>query len=96
MNKERILTILQAPHSSEKAFQQEQQYVFKVLKNANKLEVKTAVENLFDVTVENIRIVNVKGKTRRFGQITGRRKSWKKAYVRLAKGSSIELADAPS
>jgi large subunit ribosomal protein L23 len=96
VNKERILTILQSPHSSEKAFANEQQYVFKVLQTANKLEIKKAIENLFEVIVEKVRVVNVKGKARRFGQINGRRKSWKKAYVKLAEGSSIDLADTSS
>ena len=96
MNKERILTILHSPHSSEKAFSSDQQYVFKVLQTANKLEIKKAIENLFEVIVEKVCVVNVKGKARRFGQINGHRKNWKKAYVKLAKGSSIDLADTSS
>ena len=92
MNEERLLTILQAPHVSEKAVAADRQYVFKVAKDANKKEVKAAVENLFDVTVKAVRIANVKGKPARFGQIQGRRKGWKKAYVKLAEGSEIEIA----
>lgn len=91
MRNERLLTVLHAPHVSEKAVSVKQQYVFKVSRDTNKFEVKAAVEELFKVTVEQVRIVNVKGKARRFGQIQGRRKSWKKAYVKLAEGSEIEM-----
>lgn len=96
MNQERILTILQAPYSSEKAFSQERQYVFKVQKSATKLEIKKAVENLFNVTVAGVSVLNVKGKARRFGQIIGRRKAWKKAYVRLTKDSKLIENDVVS
>ncbi len=96
MNKERILTILQAPYSSEKAFSNERQYVFKVRKNASKLEIKQAVENLFSVTVERVNVLNVKSKMRRFGQVIGHRKAWKKAYVKLTQDSKLIETDAAS
>lgn len=89
---ERLLTILQAPHVSEKAVSATRQYVFKVLKNATKIEIKQAVEQVFSVTVETVRVTNVKGKQKRFGQRIGRRQDWKKAYVKLAEGSEIEMA----
>ena len=62
----------------------------KVRTDATKTEIKQAVEFLFEVKVDNVQVVNVKGKTKRFGQIKGRRSDWKKAYVRLAEGSSLE------
>lgn len=89
MNQERLLTVLKAPHSSEKAFGKERQYVFKVQKSATKLEIKKAVEGLFSVSVDKVSVLNVKGKARRFGQITGRCKDWKKAYVMLTKESKL-------
>jgi large subunit ribosomal protein L23 len=95
MNQERIMNILLAPHISEKSTtvgEKHNQVVFKVIKDANKLEVKAAVESLFNVKVKNVRIANVKGKTRNFRQIAGKRKDWKKAYVSLAEGQDINFA----
>jgi large subunit ribosomal protein L23 len=67
------------------------QYAFRVVPDANKYEVGKAVEALFDVKVEQVQILNVKGKKKRFGQRFGRRKDWRKAYVRLAAGQSIDF-----
>lgn len=95
MNEERLLSVLLAPHVSEKASVSSHgypQYVFKVTKDANKFVIKDAVEHLFNVTVRNVRICNVKGKSRRFGRIMGRRKDWKKAYVTLQSGQEIDVA----
>ena len=97
MNQERVFKVLLAPHVTEKAVSSVQtgnQVVFKVATDANKLEVKKAVENLFEVKVEDVRIANVKGKTRRTRNGVGRRSDWKKAYVRLAEGQEIEFAAA--
>jgi len=58
------------------------------------LEVKRAVEQLFDVQVDDVRVVNVKGKTRRTRTGIGRRSDWRKAYVRLAEGQDIDFAVA--
>ena len=69
------MNILLAPHVSEKSTtvgEKHNQVVFKVIKDANKLEVKAAVEALFNVKVKNVRIANVKGKTRNFRQIAGK------------------------
>ena len=83
-----LYTSLIAPHASEKAsLQPEGCYVFKVAVAAEKAQIKAAVENLFDVTVAQVRTVKLKGKSKRFGQRTGRRKDWKKAYVTLSEGS---------
>lgn len=97
MRDERLMQILLAPHVSEKSTlvgEAHNQYVFKVLTDATKAEVKSAVEKLFDVEVESVRVANMKGKQKRFAGRTGRRNSWKKAYVALAAGSDIEFATA--
>jgi len=92
MNQARLMQLLLAPHNSEKANlvgEKHRQYVFKVLKNATKLEVKQAVELLFNVKVESVQIVNVKGKQKTFGRIRGKRANWKKSYVKLEEGFDI-------
>ncbi len=69
---------------------EQNQVVLKVRTDATKAEIKRAVELLFEVDVENVQVVNVKGKNKRFGMTRGRRNDWKKAYVRLAEGSDID------
>jgi len=94
MNLERMHQIILAPVISEKATrvaEKRNQAVFKVLPNAEKSEIKEAVEKLFNVKVSAVRTLNVKGKTKRFGQSTGRRSDWKKAYVSLAEGQELDL-----
>lgn len=94
MKQERLLKVILAPHMSEKvavAMQERRQYAFAVVKSATKLDVKNAVEELFKTKVDAVRIVNVKSKPKRFGQIEGRSKAWKKAYVTLAEGQAINL-----
>jgi large subunit ribosomal protein L23 len=59
---------------------------FEVAPNANKIEVKRAVEELFKVKVEEVRLFNVRGKMKRLGRFAGRRRDWRKAYVRLKEG----------
>ena len=69
MNQERIFKVLKAPHISEKATivsDQDNQFVFKVAKDATKAEIKTAVEKLWDVKVKSVRTLRVKGKNKRF------------------------------
>jgi large subunit ribosomal protein L23 len=97
MNQERVFKVLLAPHITEKAAMASQagnQVVFKVATDATKLEVKKAVEQLFSVQVEDVRVANVKGKTRRTRTGLGRRSDWRKAYVRLADGQEIDFAVA--
>lgn len=99
MNQRRVLSILQAPHVSEKSVKlgaQARTYIFKVIKNSNKKEIKSAVEQLLNVKVEHVRVVNVKSKPARFGQRMGRHQGWKKAYVKLVEGSEIEMAEGQS
>lgn len=94
MNQERLLKVLLSPVISEKATlaaENNGQYAFRVVPDANKYEVGKAVEALFDVKVEQVQILNVKGKKKRFGQRFGRRKDLRKAYVRLATGQSIDF-----
>ena len=92
LHQERLLTVIQGPHLSEKAHiaAEKNQVVLKVRTDATKKEVAAAVELLFEVKVDRVQVVNVKGKTKRFQQTRGRRPDWKKAYVQLADGSSVE------
>jgi large subunit ribosomal protein L23 len=92
LHQERLLTVIRGPHMSEKAHiaAESNQVVLKVRTDATKKEVAQAVELLFEVKVETVQVVNVKGKTKRFQQTKGRRPNWKKAYVKLADGTSIE------
>lgn len=94
---ERIFKVLKAPHVSEKSalLNQDNQYVFEVSREATKADVKKAVETLFEVQVENVRVLNTPGKRKGFRMIPGRRPGWKKAYVRLAAGESIDVMGGP-
>ena len=97
MNQERIFKVLLGPHISEKAStvaEEHGQYVFKVATDATKLEIKKAVEQLFEVSVKTVRTAVVKGKTKRTRFGMGRRSDWKKAYVSLEQGQEIDFADA--
>ena len=94
MNVERLHEVLRRPIISEKstnAADGGQQVVFEVLTDATKTEIKVAVESLFDVSVEGVQVINVRGKVKRFGKTPGKRINWKKAYVRLAKGDDIDF-----
>lgn len=92
---ERLYTVLRAPHITEKATNLgdwSNQYAFKVARDATKREVKTAVEKLFGVKVTNVTTTNVKGKVKRgLRGHPSRGKNWKKAYVRLAEGESLDF-----
>jgi len=92
-NEEYLLKIIQKPHVSEKTtnIEEKGQYVFKVHPSANKIDVKAAMELLFKVKVNAIRICNIKGKSKRRGNVIGRRQDWKKAYVTLAEGQKIDF-----
>jgi large subunit ribosomal protein L23 len=68
--------------------------VFRVRTDATKPEIRAAVEFMFEVKVDKVRVVNQAGKTKKFGRSEGRRSDWKKAYVRLAEGQTIEMAGA--
>ena len=93
MNKEQLMNVLIAPHVTEKtslAMQNNNQYTFRVKKNATKTDVRQAVELMFEVKVKGVQIVNEPGKTRRFGRLIGRTQDWKKAYVSLVQGQTID------
>lgn len=95
MNSERVFQILRAPHISEKAAllgDNANQAVFKVAVDANKTEIKQAVEQMFNVKVANVRTAKMKGKSKRLGLHRGRRSDWKKAYISLEPGHEIDLA----
>ena len=96
---ERLHKIILAPVVSEKstrAAEKSNQAVFKVLRDARKPEIKLAVEKLFNVKVEGVRTLNVKGKSKRFGAFSGVRSAWKKAYVTLAEGQEIDFLSGAS
>ena len=95
MNQERIFKVLKAPHISEKAAlagDVANQHVFRVATDAQKDEIKQAVEQLFNVKVAKVRTANVKGKNKRQGARFGKRSDWKKAYVSLEQGHDIDLS----
>jgi len=97
MNQERMYQVLLAPHVSEKGTllaEENNQHIFKVASDATKSEVKTAVEELFKVKVEKVRILNNKGKSKRFGGRMGKRSDLRKAYVTLVSGNDIDFAGA--
>ena len=97
MNQERLMQVILAPVVSEKSTmvsEKNQQVVFRVAGDATKPEIKAAVELLFNVKVEGVSTVNVKGKVKRFGRTFGRRKDWKKAYVSLVQGQELDLTGA--
>ena len=94
MNNSRLYNILLSPHVSEKAAigaEMSGRHTFKVAPDATKLEVRKAVEQLFNVKVTSVQILNVKGKIKRFGAATGKRSDWKKATVRLADGQDLDF-----
>lgn len=68
-------------------------YFFEVDRRANKVEITSAVEKLFKVKVEDVRVMHVLGKKKRMGRVVGQKSSWKKAVVTLAAGNSIEFAE---
>jgi large subunit ribosomal protein L23 len=92
---DRLMNVVLAPVVSEKSTfvaDRNRQYVFRVADDATKPQIKAAVELMFKTKVEGVTVANVKGKERRFGRTIGRKKSWKKAYVRLAEGQEINFA----
>ena len=97
MNQERIYQVLLGPHISEKATivaEKNRQFVFRVRPDANKLEIKKAVEKLFNVQVASVNTTVLKGKNKRFGRGLGRRSDIKKAYVALKEGFDLDFSGA--
>ncbi len=95
MNQERVFKVLLGPHVSEKATvlaDSKKQFVFKVATDATKLEIKKAVERLFDVKVAAVNTLNVQGKTKRTARGLGKRNDWKKAYIALQPGQDLDFS----
>lgn len=91
---ERLINLLIAPHVSEKAARATEKanhYVFRVRTDATKPEIRAAVKLMFAVDVDAVQVVNVVGKEKRFGGSVGRRSDWKKAYVSLKAGQTIDF-----
>ena len=96
--KEQLMNILLAPHVTEKTslvMQNHNQYAFRVRRSATKPQIRAAVELMFGVAVAGVQVVNETGKARRFGKTIGRTQDWKKAYVSLAAGQTIDLEAKP-
>ncbi len=94
---ERLMTVLRGPHLSEKSTitaEENNQVVFKVRTDATKAEIRQAVELLFEVKVDEVQVINCRGKIKRHGGNWGQRVAWKKAYVKLAEGSQIDFLGA--
>ena len=99
MNKNRLYEILLSPRVTEKTSlvgDDSNQYVFEVASDANKSEIRAAVEELFEVNVKSVRVVNVKGKSKTFKLRPGRRNNWKKAYVRVQEGQTLDFLGGES
>jgi len=97
MREERLYQVILGPHISEKstmAADKAHQIVFKVREDASKPEIKAAVEKLFEVEVNSVKVINVRGKMKYSGKTPGKRTNWKKAYVCLKPGHDIDFMGA--
>ena len=97
MNDENLMKVLLEPRVTEKSTmlaEKYRQFVFKVLCTATKPEIKKAVEKMFDVEVESVRVLNMRGKRKMFRRARGIRPDWKKAYVKLKPGFDIDFIGA--
>lgn len=95
-NEKSLFGILRKPRITEKAATMgsvNNSVVFDVAPEANKIEIRKAVEKIFDVKVKSVRTANYLGKEKRVGRHIGNRKNWKKAYVVLEQGSSIDIVE---
>lgn len=95
MDKSRLYSIIKSPLVTEKTNNVAQlgTYTFSVVRDANKLEIKAAVEEIFNVKVKSVNTLNYQGKVKRTGQRIGRRQDWKKAYVTLMPGQNLDFAE---
>jgi large subunit ribosomal protein L23 len=94
MSNANVYNVIRAPRVSEKTARLQEvsnQYAFEVSNDATKADIKAAIEQIFDVKVEAVNVVNVKGKNKAFRNRQGRRGDWRKAYVKLAEGQSIDV-----
>ena len=86
--------IVKRPLITEKTSIQKEDYnqmTFEVDRNANRVEIKRAIENIFNVNIATVRTMQVKGKTKQRGRIVGKRRNWKKAVVKLMPGERIDF-----
>jgi large subunit ribosomal protein L23 len=91
-----LYQVLLAPLLTEKGTmlkEKDNKVVFKVAKDANKIEIKKAVEEIFKVKVERVSTINCKGKMKRLGRYEGRRPDWKKAIVTLREGEKLDFIE---
>lgn len=91
---EKLFYVVLAPHVSEKGTRvadKHRQMVLEVRRDATKPLIKQAVEKMFNVQVESVTVMNIKGKRKQTGRIAGRRSDWKKAYVRLKEGQDLDF-----
>jgi len=97
MKKEKHFDIISRPLLTEKSTAandaDKQVYLFEVAMNSKKQDVKNAIESIFDVKVDSVNTVIVRGKVKRVGKIMGKRNNWKKAYITLKEGYSINLVE---
>ncbi|QCI24554.1 50S ribosomal protein L23 [Buchnera aphidicola (Muscaphis stroyani)] len=94
ISEERLLSVLLSPHVSEKSSITSDKFntiVLKVLKNATKYEIKCAVQKIFEVKIESVKTVQVKGKKKRQSNRLVQRKNWKKAYVKVKKEYNLDF-----
>jgi len=97
MSTERLMTVLLGPHMSEKSTrvgEKHNQIVFRVRPDATKAEIRSAVELMFEVEVDQVTVINQRGKQKRHGRTSGKRSNWKKAYVCLSEGHNIDFLGA--
>ena len=97
MNDERLMNVLLEPRVTEKSTStadKHRQFVFKVAPDSSKPEIRQAVEKMFEVEVESVQVLNVRGKRKMFRRAPGKRPDWKKAYVRLKPGFDIDFIGA--
>lgn len=94
LQQERLMKVVLAPHISEKStyVAEKNQHVFRVLQDATKPEIKAAIEFIFSVKVDAVQVANHKGKSKRSGKFSGRRRNWKTAYVCLKQGEQLDIA----
>lgn len=91
---ERLLKILLSPHVSEKSSISSEQFntiVLKVANNASKYEIKCAVKKIFNVSVESVNTLKIKGKKKRQSNRIVQRSNWKKAYIKVQKGQNLDF-----
>jgi len=97
VNEERMYKVILGAHISEKATvisDESNQVTLRVSRDATRPEIREAVEKIYNVKVENVTTLNVKGKVKRTARGSSRKPSWKKAYVRLAEGHDIDFSES--